>query len=394
MTFETLQLKQDLLKGIEQLGFTEPTNIQQQAIPPILDGHDLIGISKTGSGKTAAFGIPLLELVDAQDGLQVLILAPTRELAVQIGKEINKIGAFLPINTATVYGGVGFEEQVRAIKKSHIIVGTPGRVLDHLKQGTLVVDTLGCFVLDEADKMVDMGFIDDVNKILEFCPDNRQILLFGATISHEIDALTKRYMHDPVTIEAQGFVTEEYLKQFYYDVRPSDKFSLLLHLLKKDRIQRAIVFCSKRTTVDMVGENLVRQGIPALVLHGKLPQNKRQRIVDRFHTESGIVLVASAVAARGLDIKDVNQVFNYDLPDDPEEYIHRVGRTARAGSSGVAYSLVSSHDHESLRSILRRYPITIVKCDEEQFNRVGFKVTHQRPRVHNRSRRVHVPKAR
>jgi ATP-dependent RNA helicase DeaD len=372
MIFEELNVKKELVQGLKEMGLKEPTEIQTKAIPLIKQGKDVISISKTGSGKTAAFGVPILEDIKQGQGIQYLIIAPVRELAVQISNELRKFGKYIKFSVTTVYGGVSINPQIEAMQRADIVVSTPGRLLDHLENYDLKLDKIKCVVLDEADKMVEMGFIKDIRKILNETPNNRQTLLFGATISNEIDELKQEYMHDPVVAQAESHVEEEYLEQYYYDVKQFEKFSLLVHLLKKEKKDLAIVFCSARSTVEMVTKNLRDNGIKADMIHGKLTQNRRLKVIENFHKGRPNILVASAVAARGLDIKDVSHIFNYDLSQDAQEYVHRVGRTARAGKQGKAITLLSERDHDVFREILNRYPVKVEQLPLENFERLRF----------------------
>lgn len=376
-SFEELKIKPELARALKDEGIVEPTAIQNRTIPLVLAGKDLVGISETGSGKTACFGIPLLEKVQPKKGVQGLVLAPTRELAIQISGELKKWSKYLNLKTAIVFGGVGIEPQIRAIAESEIVVGTPGRLLDHLNRRTLNLSKISYFVLDEADKMVEMGFIEDIERILSASPRNRQMLLFGATISSEIDYLKKKYMHDVVVEETEVQVKKDLLKQYYYDVQTHEKFSLLVHLLKKEKTGRVIIFCSKRSTVELVNTNLREQGIKSEMIHGKMTQNKRMTVIERFNKGKIDYLVASAVASRGLDIKDVTHVFNYDLSQDPQEYIHRIGRTARAGESGKAITLLSSQDHDAFRAVFSRYDIGAEELPREDFPKLKFQTGMQ-----------------
>ena len=372
MIFEELNVKKELVQGLKEMGLKEPTEIQTKAIPLIKQGKDVISISKTGSGKTAAFGVPILENIKQGQGIQYLIIAPVRELAVQISNELRKFGKYIKFSVTTVYGGVSINPQIEAMQRADIVVSTPGRLLDHLENYDLKLDKIKCVVLDEADKMVEMGFIEDIRKILNETPNNRQTLLFGATISNEIDELKQEYMHDPAVAQAESHVEEEYLEQYYYDVKQFEKFSLLVHLLKKEKKDLAIVFCSARSTVEMVTKNLRDNGIKADMIHGKLTQNRRLKVIENFHKGRPNILVASAVAARGLDIKDVSHIFNYDLSQDAQEYVHRVGRTARAGKQGKAITLLSERDHDVFREILNRYPVKVEQLPLENFERLRF----------------------
>lgn len=379
MKFEELNVRPEIVKALTELGLTDATQIQEKSIPIIKEGIDLIGISKTGSGKTLAFGVPLLEKIIPGKGLQAAVLAPTRELAVQISAELSKFGKYLRYRIATIYGGVSLEPQVHELARAEILVGTPGRVMDHLNRRTLNLTRIHTFVLDEADKMVDMGFVEDVEVILKAAPRERQILLFGATISTEIENLKRRYMHDPQTAEAETYVQEDLLKQFYYNVNYREKFSLLVHLLKSEDRGRAIIFCSARSTVDLVAKNLHKQGIDAEAIHGKLSQSRRLKIIDDFNKGKIDLIVASAVAARGLHIDDVTHVFNYDLSQDPQEYVHKVGRTARAGKEGIAITLLSERDYQAFGEVLKRYRLKVEELPLPEFARVPFDASRSHP---------------
>ncbi|HII71805.1 TPA: DEAD/DEAH box helicase, partial [Candidatus Woesearchaeota archaeon] len=321
MSFEALT-RPEIVRALRELGIEKPTEIQEKAMPVIRMGQDVIGMSKTGSGKTLAFGAPMLERIVPGKGPQVLIMAPTRELVVQIARELEKFARHMRASIAQVFGGVALGPQIEAMAKCEIIVATPGRMLDHLTRRNVELHSLKTIVLDEADKMVDMGFIEDVDKIIQAATHKDQVLLFGATISEEINRLKARHMKNPVKVQAEAHVKEEYLAQFYYNIETHEKFSLLVHLLTSEKdMDRAIIFCAKRTTVEMVTKNLKAQGLKAQMIHGKLSQNKRQATIDGFMEGKCPVLVASAVAARGLDIKDVTHILNYDLSQDPQEYI-------------------------------------------------------------------------
>lgn len=373
MLFEEFNIMPEIVKALKEEGIDTPTDIQEKSIPIIKQGKDLIGISKTGSGKTIAFAVPIIEMIRPHDGLQAIILSPTRELAVQISKEFSKFSRHMHMHVATVYGGVGMQPQIDSLKKAEIMVGTPGRVLDHLSRGTLNLSKVRIAVLDEADKMVDMGFIDDVNRIFSQTPRVKQVLLFGATIGDEVEHLKRQHMRDPVTVQAELRLTDEVLKQYYYNVKPHEKFSLLVHLLKKEEnMTKTLIFCSSRSTVELVQRNLRRQGFKADMIHGKLSQNKRQFAIDQFNDGKLPLLVASAVAARGLQIGDVSHIINYDLSQDAEEYIHRIGRTARAGESGIAITLLTKKDYDSFNQILSRYKVNVEKIELENFATVPF----------------------
>jgi len=373
ISFETLNIRPEIVKALREEGIVTPTSIQEKTIPLAKAGKDLIGISRTGSGKTACFGIPLLEKVQKGCGVQGLVLAPTRELADQIAKELMKWSRYNTIGITVAFGGVPIEPQERSIARSEIVVGTPGRILDLTKRRSLNLNKLTCFILDEADKMVEMGFIEDVNQILSNTPRNRQIILFGATISNEIDSLKKNHMKNVVVAEAELHVQKDLLKQRYYDIPNHQKFSLLVHLLKEEKEKgQVLIFCSKRSTVELLHKNLRLQLIKADMVHGKMRQSRRLQIIKQFNTGKSQILVASSIAARGLDIRDVTHVFNYDLSQDPQEYVHRVGRTARAGDSGTAITLLSPQDHGTFSAILNRYPIEVEEMRPGNFPKVSF----------------------
>lgn len=383
MSFASLGIKEELVKALEELGITKPTPIQEKAIPLVLDGHDVVGTSKTGSGKTIAFGVPLLHHVEHGFGIQVLVLAPTRELVVQIAGQLRLFSKHLNgIEVAEIFGGVAYEPQETAVKTADIIVATPGRLLDHLKQRTFTLKSIFSLVLDEADKMVDMGFIEDIEEILTYTSPDRQILLFGATIAGEVERFEQTHMVEPRMVQGQKHVQHDVLKQYYYNVRPHEKFSVLMHLLRKEPYERLIIFCSARSTVQMVYDNLQAQGVTSLMIHGGMPQAKRLRVIEDFNKSAPALLVASAVAARGLHIEHVSLVINYDVSKDPQEYVHRVGRTARAGATGKAITLIAPMDHDAFSAVLRYYDMKVEELQLERFARVPFKVPprEDRPR--------------
>ena len=371
MNFQELGIHPEVVQVLHKEGITIPTQIQEKSIPLILEGKDLIGISKTGSGKTLAFGLPLLEKVRPKHGIQLLVMAPTRELAVQISRELKKY-APSSIYISTIFGGMSMGPQIEELTHADVVVGTPGRLLDHLHRRNLDLSKIAAVVLDEADKMVEMGFIEDITEILNYTPETRQMILFGATISSEIDRLKHKYMHSPETAEAEKQVKEDLLEQYYYNVKQHEKFSLLCHLLKKEKFLRVMVFASACSTVELLAKNLHRQRFKSEQIHGKLTQNRRLRIMDDFNSGKIEVLVASPVAARGLDIKYITHVFNYDLSQDPQEYIHRVGRTARAGESGKAITLLSNKDYDIFNQIISRFRVKVEELPDEPYPKLPF----------------------
>src|SRR3989344_4483283 len=349
--FKRLKLSKDILRAIEEAGFKEPSEIQEKTIPLILEGRDLLGSSATGSGKTLAFGAGIIEKIKKGLGIQALILTPTRELAEQDALNLRIFSRYFGLNVKEVYGGVSIEPQIWALRKSEIVVGTPGRILDHLNRGTLNLEKIRFLVLDEADRMLEMGFIEDVEKIINKCPKDRQTLLFSATISSDIERIASKYMKNPIHIEVETYIDSSKLYQAFYDVPQDKKFSLLAHLLKKEKGGLVMVFCNTRRNTDLLAKNLGRYNIHALAIHGGLSQNKRNSIIKSFHSHETLILICTDVAARGLDIKDISHIYNYDVPKNSTEYIHRIGRTARAGKEGIAISLVSPRDYENLRRV-------------------------------------------
>ncbi|MFC1648123.1 DEAD/DEAH box helicase [Nanoarchaeota archaeon] len=373
MTFKIFELKEEIIQALKEDGIVDPTEIQNLVIPHVLEGRDVIGMSKTGSGKTAAFGVPIINNIKPGQGLQVMILAPTRELVIQIKKELDKFSKHVHCRMVDVYGGVAYGPQIEGMAKSEILVATTGRLVDHVKRGNVDFSNLNCVVLDEADKMVEMGFIEDIEFLLSKIAKEKQVLLFGATLSHEINKIKREHMNDPFTAKAELDVKEEYLEQYYVNVQPHEKFSYLAHLLKTEDIDRAIVFCTTRSQVEVVADNLKKAGIKVAALHGKLTQNKRMKMVENFNKDRPSILIASSVAARGLDIQNVSHIFNYGLSRDPQEYVHRVGRTARAGKTGIAITLLEPRDYDVFTQIKSNYrEMNIVCIEQEEFERVKF----------------------
>ncbi len=368
----TIKLQPELAKAFEEMGFSEWTDIQNRCIPLIQQGKDVIGQSHTGSGKTIAFGFPLLEKVLHNHGIQALILVPTRELCEQVTNEMRKFSRYKKMSITAVYGGVSINPQISNLKYADIVVGTPGRILDHLQRGTLNLQKVRILVLDEADKMFEMGFIEDITKIISQIPKDRQTLLFSATIPQQIHEIVSRYMKHPEKVKLQSYVEHEKLPQYFYNVQSSDKFSLLAHILRHKTEGLTIIFCATRSRVNALSRNLNKQGIVSLALHGGLTQNRRKQAIDMFHGNKADVLAASDVAARGLDIKNVGCIINYDIPKTLKEYIHRIGRTARAGSKGKVISLLSPQDHDNFRNVLEDRSIIVEQIKLPEFQRLPF----------------------
>jgi ATP-dependent RNA helicase DeaD len=354
--FKKMELDSLILKGVDKAGFREPFPIQERAIGPLLAGSDVIGQAKTGTGKTAAFGLPLLQAIDTtKTKVQALVLAPTRELAVQITNEIRKLGAYTGARLVTIYGGQSINVQIDALRRGmHAVVGTPGRVIDHIKRGTLRLDSAKFVVLDEADTMLDMGFIDDVEFILDSIPRSRQIALFSATMPQRILELAGKYMRTPerILIDSDEPSVDS-LEQYYLVVKEDEKFQRLVDLLSDERPSSAIIFCKTKYGAHRLARNISHWGISAVPLHGDLSQNQRDHSMHVFRTGSADVLVATDVASRGIDIPQVECIVNYEVPQDPLIYFHRVGRTARAGKGGKAYTFVSREESGDFARVLR-----------------------------------------
>lgn len=355
--FSELGISPDILKGIDRLGFEQAAPIQAEAIPVLLAGHDVVGQSQTGSGKTAAFAIPALEKVDVNlRAVQVLILCPTRELAVQVSEEVHKLAFFKRgIHALPIYGGQSYDRQIYGLKQgAQVVIGTPGRVMDHMRRGTLRLDQVKMAILDEADVMLDMGFRDDIEIILKAVPAERQTVFFSATMPRAIQELIKKYARDPkdVRIE-QKSMTVPTVEQVYYEVDRRFKVELLTRLIDIHDLKLGIIFCNTKRMVDDLVDHLNAQGYSADRLHGDMSQALRDRVMNKFRKSGLEFLVATDVAARGIDVDDVQVVFNYDLPYDVEDYVHRIGRTGRAGRSGRAISFVAGREVFQIRNIER-----------------------------------------
>ena len=373
-TFEDLGLRDGVLKGIEAAGFEHPTTIQAQLIPPVMGGKDVLGQAKTGTGKTAAFGLPLLQLAEPGRRFQALVLAPTRELAIQITAEIEELGRFTPIRAAAVYGGQPIKTQAaRLAKGPEIIVGTPGRVMDMVGRGHLSLTELRFAVLDEVDRMFDIGFRDDIRRILSMCSKAKQTVFVSATISPEIERLARQHMTDPEKIvTSSGSLTVSLVEQHYLTVNSWDKRQLLLHLLTHEEPDLTLVFCRLKRSVDSITRYLERKGVDVHAIHGDLSQGKRNEVMRTLRKGELHVVIASDLAARGIDVEGISHVVNYDLPEDPDLYVHRIGRTARAGRRGVAWSFVTPEEGKLLTQIE-----LLINADIPKLDYPDFKATEQ-----------------
>jgi ATP-dependent RNA helicase DeaD len=355
--FNELGLAPELLRAVEKMGFEEASPIQSLAIPVLLEGHDVVGQSQTGSGKTAAFALPAIQKVDpALRAPQVLILCPTRELAVQVAEEVAKLAAFKKgVRELPIYGGQSYDRQFRGLDQgAQIIIGTPGRLMDHLERGSLKLDQIRMIILDEADRMLDMGFVDDIRTIFSKSPETRQTVLFSATVPRPIQELIKSFTRSPQTlkIESQALTIPD-IDQVYYEVDRRAKVDVLCRLIDLHDIKFGIIFCATKMMVDELTEHLIARGYGADKMHGDMTQAMRERVIGKFRRRGIEFLIATDVAARGLDVDDIEVVFNYDLPNDGEDYVHRIGRTGRAGRSGKAITFVSGREIHKFQFMVR-----------------------------------------
>ena len=370
MTFKELNLSAPLLRAVQEAGYETPSPIQAAAIPPVLAGRDLMGCAQTGTGKTAAFALPMLDRLTAnaprrKGAVRALILTPTRELALQIGESFEAYGKYLKLRSTVIFGGVGQAPQVEALKKGvDILIACPGRLNDLIGQGFIDLSALEIFVLDEADRMLDMGFIKDVTRILKQIPHRRNLGMFSATISREVMDISWVYQRDPVEIVVRPVQENRpQIQQYRIKVDQGGKVDLLIAILEKEQLDRVIVFCNTKNTTDRLTGLLQMKGVAAQCIHGDLSQKVREKVLSAFRAGDLRVLVATDVAARGLDIDDVDAVINYDIPEEGEYYVHRIGRTGRAKHQGAAYSLISSvTDDVRLDDIIRnsQYDITTI----------------------------------
>ncbi|HTN42253.1 MAG TPA: DEAD/DEAH box helicase [Nitrospiria bacterium] len=375
MTFEELGLAPEILRAVKAKNYEAPTPIQEQAIPAIRAGKDLIGCAQTGTGKTAGFTLPILHRLreGRSPSLRVLVLVPTRELAAQVDESIRTYGRYLHLRTGVVFGGVNFERQELALRRGiDILVATPGRLLDHMRQGNVSFKSLEVLVIDEADRMLDMGFIPDVRAIIKNIPQHRQTLLFSATMPGEIQVLAHEILRQPVVIQiARQGTPASGVRQAVYSVDASRKRDLLLHLIEKEKMDQVLVFTRTKHRADHLAQQLERNGKRVAALHSNKSQGARTRILDEFRRGSIQVLVATNIAARGLDVKGISHVVNFDLPDSPEDYVHRIGRTARAEAEGDAISLMAPNERGNLREIERLIGSKIPQMEIPGFESTG-----------------------
>lgn len=363
LRFTELNLSKEVQKAIAEMGFEEATPIQSQSIPHLLKGKDLIGQAQTGTGKTCAFGIPIVEMIHPETaGIQGLVLCPTRELAIQSAEELKNVAKYKRgVRILPIYGGQPIERQIAALRTHpQIIIGTPGRIMDHLRRNTLRLSNLKMIVLDEADEMLNMGFREDIDIILKEVPERKQTILFSATMPREIMDLTSKYQTNPVTIKVvHQKLTVPQIEQFYLEARESTKLDLLTRMIDAYNFKLTLVFCNTKRRVDELSSNLQSRGYLAEALHGDIRQTQRDKVMAKFRQGKIDILIATDVAARGIDVDDIGAVFNYDLPSDEEYYVHRIGRTGRAGRAGKAFSFVSGREIYKLKDIQRYTKSTI-----------------------------------
>jgi len=389
LTFNDFNFHKELLKGIKIAGFKEPSPIQKMVIPIISNGEDLVGQAHTGTGKTAAFGLPIINKIANGEIERALVITPTRELATQVSDELYHLGRFAGIRTITVYGGVGYGRQIALINKGvQIVVATPGRLKDLYKKGKIDDFNPEIVVLDEADEMLDMGFLEEIKEIFEYIPQNRQTLLFSATIPEPIKALADTILSNPQFISVVGqdeSTTNNVIEQIYYVINESQRDEAIVKLLETEKIKKCIVFCRMKREVDRLTEYLKALGFNASGLHGDLEQTERDEVIKAYRRNQTQIMVATDVAARGLDVKQVTHVFNYHIPFDPQSYVHRIGRTGRAGKRGKAITLVSTEEFRELQRIQKEVGAnmklaTIQMNDKDVTNESNFLSLEQRVR--------------
>ncbi len=403
MLFKDLNLIEPILRALNTEGYSTPTPIQEQSIPVALAGRDLLGCAQTGTGKTAAFAIPILQHLYAEKsngqrtrGIRALILTPTRELAIQIDESIAAYGRHLGLKHLVVFGGVSQHPQTAALRSgTDILIATPGRLLDLMQQGYISLSNIEIFVLDEADRMLDMGFIHDVKKVIAKLPSKRQTLFFSATMPNEIAKLADSILHEPVRVEVTPVSsTAQTIQQSMYFVEKMDKKHLLIHILKDKLIERALVFARTKHGSDKVVKDLMQHGVHAEAIHGNKSQNARQRALSNFKSGATRVLVATDIAARGIDVDNLTHVINYELPNVPETYVHRIGRTGRAGASGIAFSFCDREEREFLRDIQKLIGNSIPVTNEHPFVMASGSTDIRRTLPQRPAQRQHIPTSR
>ena len=372
-----MDISDEVIQAFDWMGFKELTSIQKKCIPLMMEGHDIIAIAPTGTGKTLGFGIPMLEYVNLdQPTVQEIVLAPTRELAQQIADELTNLAHFIKgLKIAVIYGGQPFGKQMQALgRKPQVLVATPGRLLDHMQRGNIKLNTVHTMVLDEADEMLKMGFIQDVQKIIESADPNRQLVMFSATTNQDVLTVSWKYQHDPIEIVVQAEAeSKPNITQYVVESDQKQKYEHLLYLLDSDQYKRMMVFCNTKDMTARLCERLQKAGYSAECLHGDVRQSQRDKVMNGFRKGSFEILVATDVAARGIDVDDVEAVFNYDLPDKQEYYVHRIGRTGRAKRAGVSFSFVSFRDSIRMDEIRKYTHTTPISLQFDDFGTLCYK---------------------
>lgn len=384
-SFENLIKDKQILQAITNIGITKPTEIQEKVIPLILDGKNIIAQSATGTGKTIAFLAGILPSITKKNKVQCLIIVPTRELANQVYEETKKIGKIKEIQACVVFGGTSIGDQARRLKHADIVIGTPGRLIDQIGRRNLKLEEIKYLVLDEADRMCDMGFYEDISQIIGYLPKERQSLFFSATITDDVSKLEKTFIPHAQRISVQTFVDPKNLLQEYYLVKQNQKFSLLLHLVKQ-HCRKAIVFCNTRSEVDVIYNNLKENRIECFKLHGGLEQNKRSSTIEKYQGHKDALLISSDVSARGIHVDNLEYIYNYDLPKDNTQYIHRIGRTARAGKKGKAISIITGKEEEDFLRMCKKFGYSVEQKAIPAIVPINLKrTTEEQKRLENRN---------
>lgn len=369
MEFKDLEISDALIVELNKHGIIKPTIVQEKTIPFILDGKDVLVQSETGSGKTLAFALPTIKFIKDTNKVQVLVITPTRELAKQVAEEYEKFAKHRGIKVAIVYGGVSMDKQFVDVKKSEVVVGTPGRLLDLLRRGMLNIEKTEYLVVDEADRLLDMGFIDDINDIISYMKSRKQTMMFSATINGRIMKIKEKYLNKPVEVFLEKFLKQGVLNQFYYNIEQRDKLPLLIHIIKSLKAEdKALVFSSTKSGTQFVSDALKANNISADSMHGDMTQNAREHVLAKFVKGDLGVLVATDVAARGIHVDDITHVINYDLPNEAETYTHRIGRTARQGRKGIAIVLLTERDYPKMHKIKAEYGARLEKAEVPKFD--------------------------
>jgi ATP-dependent RNA helicase DeaD len=381
-SFKDLKLSSEIIKDLDSKKIVKPTIVQEKSIPAVLKGRDLLVQSETGSGKTLCFALPSIEMITKGKGIQALIIAPTRELAKQVAHEYEKFSKSKKLKVSIIYGGVSINNQITSLVKSEIAVGTPGRLLDLLNRNALNLSRCSMLIIDEADKLMEMGFIEDVKLIMNEMPKKRQTLMFSATINSQINRIVERYLKNPLKIILDNIINNLRLKQYYYDVKSRDKISLLIHLLKKDKRGLILVFANTKHQTRFLVKILKKMGVKSECINGDMSQNARERTMRDFIRGKFDTLVATDVAARGIHVDGISHVINFDLPDDSETYLHRIGRTARSGKKGIAITLLSEKDYRNMDKVKRGLKQPIEK-KETEFEKI--KIEYPKRNNSNRS---------